>query len=147
MHSDYRGAAHSPICFDEIGIVHSPFFTLEELPRQPWYAPDAEGWIELFPEYEDGLHLIERRQWILVVSFLHRVREKGLRVVTSEGAEPIGVFGARTPFRPNPVAVSRMRLVAREGRWLKVRQIDLLDGTPVIDIKTYIVHRDAESND
>ncbi|TVR30434.1 MAG: tRNA (N6-threonylcarbamoyladenosine(37)-N6)-methyltransferase TrmO [Spirochaetaceae bacterium] len=133
-----------PICFDQIGVVHSPFDALEQLPRQPWEAPHAEGFIELFAAYEDGLHLIERRPWILVVSFLHRVRNNGLHVVTHSGGEPIGVFGARTPYRPNPIAVSRMQLLGREGRRLRVRQMDLLDGTPVIDIKTYIDHREHE---
>ena len=146
MHSsdDRAVDGRQPICFEQIGVVHSPFNSIEELPRQPWEAPDAEGSIELFARFEDGLHLIERRSWILVVSFLHRVRETGLRVVTHSGGEPIGVFGARTPYRPNPIAVSRVQLLGRDGCCLRVRQLDLLNGTPVIDIKTYIDHREYE---
>lgn len=134
----------TPICFEPIGVLHSPFRSLDELPRQPWYAPEAEGWIEVFPQYEEGLHLIERRRWILVVSYLHRADVRKMLVVPEGNDQPIGVFGARASYRPNPIAVSRMELVGREGTRLNVRQIDLLDGTPVLDIKTYIERRQGE---
>ncbi len=134
----------TPICFEPIGVVHSPVRSLDQLPRQPWYAPEAEGWIEVFPQYEEGLHLIERRRWILVVSYLHRADVRKMLVVPDGAKEPIGVFGARASYRPNPIAVSRMELVGRDGTRLNVRQIDLLDGTPVLDIKTYIERRQGE---
>jgi tRNA (adenine37-N6)-methyltransferase len=87
---------------------------------------------------------IERRRWILVVSYLHQTAERRMQVVPEGGTDPIGVFGSRAACRPNPVAVSRMELIGRDGLRLKVRQIDLLDGTPILDIKTYIDRRDGE---
>jgi formylmethanofuran dehydrogenase subunit E len=124
------------IIFKPIGVLHSPFKTLEETPK--WYTlSDAEGEIEIFPEYEEGLYQIERYNELDVLYYFHLAKRNLLKVKPPHAGEFRGVFAARSPHRPNPIALSTVKLIKREGRFLKVVGIDALDGTPVLDIKPH----------
>lgn len=124
------------IIFKPIGILHSPFKTLEETPR--WYGiSDAEGTIEVFKEFEEGLDGIERYEELDILYYFHLAKTDILKVKPPHSEGLRGVFAARSPHRPNPIALSRVKLIKREGRFLTVKGIDALDGTPVLDIKPH----------
>lgn len=119
-----------------VGILHSPFKSIDETPR--WYGiSEEEGVIEIFPEYEEGLDGIERYEELDILYYFHLASRSILKVKPPHSEGLRGVFAARSPHRPNPIALSRVKLIKREGRFLTVRGIDAVDGTPVIDIKPH----------
>ena len=117
-----------------IGIVHSPYKTLKEAPHQGRLHTDIST-IELFPEYEEGLHGLSEGQELIVQCWFDRAERDLLTVIPSGSTKPRGVFSTRSPARPNPVALQEIELVSLNGRFLTVRGIDAIDGTVVIDIK------------
>ena len=128
-----------------IGIIHVDASD-DEVKRA---IHGVEGVIEVYPEYEEGLEGIEGFSHIIVIAYLHKVTDeqrKVLRVrhrrleklgVDLTGIPEVGVFCTDSPHRPNPIALSIVELVERRGRFLRVRGLDLFDGTPVLDIKGY----------
>lgn len=124
------------IVLKAIGIIHSPFKTVDQTPR--WGTlTDAIGEIEVFPEYEDALYKIEEFSSIEVLFYFHKSRRDILKVIPPHDKEKRGVFATRAPVRPNPIGLTHMELIERKGRFLKVKNIDMLDGTPVLDIKSH----------
>jgi len=124
-----------------IGIVHSRFQDPSDLPP-PAFAPPrfferSTGEIEVFPAFTAGLDGLEGFSHILVIFHFHRAGESKLEVVPPGESKPRGVFATRSPHRPNPLGLSVLRLLGREGDRLRVSGVDLIDGTPVLDIKPY----------
>jgi len=116
-----------------IGKVHSPLKSTGTRER-------VKARIEIFPEYADGLKGIEAYEELLVLYWMDRLEEKGrdVLIVYPKGDKTRprrGVFSTRSPHRPNPLGITRVRLVKREGNILTVEGLDAVDGTPVIDIK------------
>ncbi len=103
--------------------------------------------VEVLPEYEEGLRGLEEFSHIVILAYLHKFRSRPLvvRPKRVEGASEVGVFATDSPDRPNPIAVSIVRLIRREGRTLYVDGVDLFDGTPVLDIKGLSPRRCPES--
>ncbi|HXE96861.1 MAG TPA: tRNA (N6-threonylcarbamoyladenosine(37)-N6)-methyltransferase TrmO [Dongiaceae bacterium] len=126
-----------------IGIIRSPFRTKEEAPIQGAFQPEAEGAVELFPEYAPGLKDIETFTHLFLIYRFDRAGEVILSRPTFLDDEPHGVFASRHPCRPNGLGLSVVRLLRREGNILHVGGIDVLDGTPLIDIKPYIPRFDC----
>ena len=131
--------------FEPIGLVHSPFTQRDRTPIQP-YRSQAAGQVELLPEYEPGLQDLETFSHVILLYLFHE-SEPGydLRVTPFLDDQPKGLFATRYPRRPNPIGLSVVRLVRREGRVLHVSGIDVLDGTPLLDIKPYVPPFDAFS--
>jgi len=125
-----------------IGIVHSEHVNPSETPVQSIYAKGCSGYIKIFPEYADGLKDIEGFSHIYVLFHLHRSGKAGLLVKPFLDDEKRGVFATRAPARPNPIGMSIVELIKREGTSLYVDGLDILDGTPVIDIKPYTARFD-----
>lgn len=124
------------IRFKPIGVLHSPFKKLDETPR--WYTiSDVEGTIEVFEEFEAGLDGIEKYSELDVLYYFHLARTDLLKVKPPHDEGLRGVFAARSPHRPNPIGLSKVILVEKRGRFLKVKGIDAVDGTPVLDIKPH----------
>jgi tRNA (adenine37-N6)-methyltransferase len=121
-----------------IGIIHSPHVRADETPIQPVFAAGVAGRVEVFPEYEDGLLDVEGFSHLHLIYAFDRAAESRLQVVPFLDEEVRGVFATRAPARPNPLGLSLVRLVRREGRILHVEDIDVLDGTPLLDIKPYV---------
>jgi len=124
-----------------IGIVRSRFREPSDLPP-PAFAPPrfferSTGEIEVFPEFAAGLDGLEGFSHILVIFHFHRAGGPKLEVVPPGESKPRGVFATRSPHRPNPLGLSVLRLLGREGGRLRVSGVDLIDGTPVLDIKPY----------
>jgi tRNA-Thr(GGU) m(6)t(6)A37 methyltransferase TsaA len=136
-----------------LGIVHSCFKEKFGIPRQPGLVPEAEASIEILPPYDrdEAFRGLESVSHIWVVFIFHQAMREQWRPTVRPprlgGNQRIGVFATRSNFRPNPIGLSLVRLEAierRDGRlFLKVRGADLLEGTPVLDIKPYIPYADS----
>jgi tRNA-Thr(GGU) m(6)t(6)A37 methyltransferase TsaA len=124
--------------YQPIGIVHSPFTTLENMPIQPAGAAGIAGRVELFPEYEEGLEDLAGFSHIILIYHFHRSKGFNLRVVPFLDCKPRGLFATRAPRRPNPIGLSVVKLVKITGLILHIANVDLLDKTPVLDIKPYV---------
>jgi tRNA-Thr(GGU) m(6)t(6)A37 methyltransferase TsaA len=134
------------LTLEPIGILRSPHATKIEAPRQPAAADDRAGVIELHPgrNFEHALEDIAGWERLWVIFWFHRNagwRPKVLPPRSASGRK--GVFATRSPHRPNPLGLSVVRLDRVEGLTLFVRDVDMLDGTPVLDIKPYVAYSDA----
>ena len=126
------------IIYHPIGIVHSPFQQLEGMPIQPAGAAKTRGSIELLPEFAAGLQDIEGFSHLILLYHFHQVQETQLLVTPFLDSRPHGIFATRAPKRPNPIGLSVVKLLGRTGNILHIEQVDLLDGTPLLDIKPYV---------
>jgi tRNA-Thr(GGU) m(6)t(6)A37 methyltransferase TsaA len=123
---------------DPIATVRSPFSDTARIPKGLDARHDAEGVIELRPELEPGLQDIEGFSHLYVIWLFHRVDGCDLVARPPSDDRPHGVFATRSPRRPNPIGLTVVELLRREGPRLHVRGVDMLDGTPVLDIKPYL---------
>ena len=126
------------IVYRPVGIVHSPFSEAEGMPIQPSRGHGIRGTVELAPEYAEGLEDLEGFSHVVLLCHLHRSRGFTLKVVPFLDDTPRGVFATRAPRRPNPIGLSVVRLVSVEGNRITFEGVDLIDGTPVLDIKPYV---------
>jgi len=120
-----------------IGIIHSPFTGSAGTPIQPAFARGAEAHVEVFEQYQDGLKDLEGFDRIWLLYWFHRARKYRLRVTPYLDNFERGLFATRAPSRPNPIGLSAVRLLGVEGNTLHVADVDMLDGTPLLDIKPY----------
>ena len=126
------------IQFRVIGVIHTPYETREGTPIQPVYAQDQAGAVELFPAYVTGIQDLDGFDRIWLVYHLHCASPGKLQVVPFRDNREHGVFATRAPCRPNPIGLSCVRLLKIDGNTLHVRGVDMLDGTPLLDIKPYV---------
>jgi formylmethanofuran dehydrogenase subunit E len=123
--------------FKPIGVIHSPYKTRTEAPFQGRGSENTCE-VELYDEYQEGATDIEGFSHLLVVYFFHQSRGCSLLVKTSWDKFRHGVFTTRSPDRPNPMGICVVRLLSRDGKFLKVKGLDAVDGSPLLDIKPYI---------
>ena len=128
-----------------IGIIHSPYHSREEAPRQG-YGREEISQVEVFKEFEEGLRDVERYSHIILIYWFHRSRGYSLMVTPPGDARPRGLFATRAPDRPCPLGLSVVELLAREGNILKVKGLDAIDGTPLLDIKPYYSSLDEKAS-
>lgn len=121
-----------------IGFIHSPYKDTKEIPKGLGAKHDAEGTLEVLPEFEQGLTDIDGFSHLIVVWVFHRADGFDLIGTPPCDNRPHGVFATRSPRRPNPIGLTAVKLLRREGRILYVRGVDMLDGTPILDIKPYL---------
>jgi tRNA-Thr(GGU) m(6)t(6)A37 methyltransferase TsaA len=126
------------IQYKPIGIIHSPFKTPDETPLQTRVSNGARGKIELFPEYTIGLEDLYKFSHITLVYHFHLIEHPELMVKPNHSDSCHGVFATRAPGRPNSIGISVIRLVEICGNILYVENIDVIDGTPLLDIKPFI---------
>jgi len=131
------------IQYRPIGIIRSPHREPEDAPIQPVYAEGAEGTAEVFPEFAEGLEDLDGFSHIYLIYHLHRAGPARLRVKPFLQDVERGVFATRAPGRPNPIGISIVRLLRREGNLLRFDGADILDGTPLLDIKPYVSRFDC----
>ena len=120
-----------------IGIIHSPFREKEGMPLQSVRSQEV-GILQVFREYELGLQDIEGFTHLIILYYFHQEPETGLLVKSCLEESVHGVFATRSPKRPNHIGISTVELIGREGNLLRVSGIDVLDGTPLLDIKPYV---------
>jgi tRNA-Thr(GGU) m(6)t(6)A37 methyltransferase TsaA len=146
--ADVRRKVGAGLRLRPIGLVHSPFREPSDLPPPAFAAPRfferAVGEIEIFPEFAPGLEGLDGFSHIMVIFHFHRAGGAKLKVVPPGRSRPRGVFATRSPHRPNPLGLSVLKLLGRDGRCLRVSGLDLIDGTPILDIKPY-TGRDRKS--
>lgn len=126
------------IAMEPVGIVLSPYKNAADVPRGLGAKHDAEGILEIRPELEPGLTDIDGFSHLFVFWVFDRSEGFELMVTPPSDHRPHGVFATRSPRRPNPIALTVIELLRREGRRLFVRGVDMLDGTPILDIKPYL---------
>ena len=124
--------------FKPIGVIHSPFSSAEETPIQPVFSKENRGTVEVFDEYSEGLKDIDGFSHIMLIYCFHEAGETELVRRPFMDDRSHGIFAMRHFNRPNPVGLSTVRLLSVEGNVLKVEGIDVLDGTPLLDIKPHI---------
>ncbi len=126
-----------------IGIIRSPHHNPGETPIQSVYAKGCIGRVEIFPEYVEGLSDIDGFSHIYLIYRFHRAGPAKLTVTPFLQNVPRGLFATRAPGRPNPIGLSIVALIKREGTILDVEGLDVLDGTPLLDIKPYTARFDC----
>ena len=119
-----------------IGHVRTPYTDRSNAPKRPDYEGD-ECTIKIDETYVEGLKDVDGFSYLYLLCFLDRIESYHLTAYPPQDGRPHGVFATRSPFRPNPISLTRVKLVRREGTTLTVTGLDLLDNTPVIDIKPY----------
>jgi tRNA (adenine37-N6)-methyltransferase len=121
-----------------IGTVRSPFKEPPGTPIQPGAAAGIQGVVEVFPEYLEGLEDLEGFSHLILIYYFHLVQGFSLRVQPFLDDQRRGLFATRAPARPNPIGISTVRLERIEGTRLYIREVDIVDGTPLLDIKPYV---------
>ena len=120
-----------------IGVIHSPFTEPAGMPIQPRFAAGREGLVEVFEQFAEGLADLDGFDRIWLVYWFHKAPAARLTVRPFRDTVERGLFATRAPCRPNPIGMSVVRLLGVDGRLLRVADIDVLDGTPLLDIKPY----------
>ena len=135
----------SSVTFEPIGIVRSPFREKVEAPRQARAAAATEATIELFPGRDFEHALCDLTCWdrIWVIFLFDRAGGWRPKVLPPRSERRRGVFATRSPHRPNPIGMSAVRLLGVEGLRVRVQEVDMIDGTPVLDLKPYVPYADA----
>jgi len=126
------------IKYKPIGIIHSPFKEPKGTPIQPAAAKGIGGKVEVLSEYAEGLKDVEGFSHIILVCHFHLSGKPSLKVKPFMDTQMRGVFATRAPSRPNPIGISIVRLVKIEENILHVQDVDIVDGTPLLDIKPYV---------
>ncbi len=128
----------SKISFNSIGIIHSPFKKIEGIPIQPSAAKDIKGTIELREGLIEGLKDLDGFSHIILLYHFHLSKEYSLSVVPFLDDTSHGVFATRAPRRPNSIGLSVVKLLKIEKHILYIENVDVIDGTPLLDIKPYV---------
>ena len=126
----------------KIGTIFSPFKKLGDMPVQPGGGSGVTGRVEIDGQYQPGLADLEGFSHIYLIYRFHRARRIEMKVVPFLDTQPRGVFATRSPLRPNHIGLSLVELVEVKGTTLTIRNLDILDGTPLLDIKPYIASFD-----
>lgn len=121
-----------------IGIIHTAFVQPAGTPIQPVYADGTEGTVEIFEPFLEGLADLEAFDRIWLLYWFHRAGEPKMRVIPYRDTQEHGLFATRAPSRPSPIGLSCVRLSRIDGNVLHIRDVDILDTTPLLDIKPYV---------
>ena len=127
--------------FEPIGYIRSPYKNTQEVPKGLGAKHDVEGHVEILPQFELGLTDIEGFSHLIVLWVFDRTSAQDqLELIGTPPSDnrPHGVFATRSPRRPNPIGFTVVELVSRDGRLLRVRGVDMIDGTPILDLKPYL---------
>lgn len=135
--------AGEPITFDPIGTIHTPFVEQKGTPIQSRYAEGAEGFVELDERYRAALRDVEGFERVWLLFHCHRARPWRAVITPYRDDRERGLFATRAPSRPNPIGLSVVRVLAVEPSGLRVADVDVLDGTPLLDLKPYVPEFDA----
>ncbi len=128
--------------YQPIGLIHTPFKQRQGMPIQPSRGRGVRGTVEVAPEYADGLADLDGFSHIVLIYHFHQSRGFDLRVTPFLDTETRGLFASRAPRRPNAIGLSVVRLLGIEGNRIEVEDLDILDGTPLLDIKPYVTEFD-----
>ncbi len=131
------------IFFRPIGEIHSPFKQLAGMPIQPSAAEGIQGYLTVDPDLASGLMDLEGFSHLILTYYFHQAKEAQLQVKPFLDDQQHGVFATRAPRRPNAIGISVVKLVRITGNTLEIENVDILDGTPLLDIKPYVPEFDS----
>jgi tRNA-Thr(GGU) m(6)t(6)A37 methyltransferase TsaA len=126
-----------------IGVIHTPYKNLEEIPIQGRLKTEVKGTVEIYPEFSEGLKDVERFSHIILLYHFHCSGGPKLVAKPYLGPEERGIFAIRHPCRPNSIGLTVVQLVKKSGNKLEVSGVDMIDKTPLLDIKPYVPEFDA----
>ena len=126
------------IRYKQIGIIHSVFKEIKGIPIQPTAAKGIDGTVEIFQEYAEGLKDLDGFSHVILIYHFHLSKESSLKVKPFMDDQEHGVFSTRAPSRPNSIGISVVRIIKIEGNILYIQDLDIVDGTPLLDIKPYV---------
>lgn len=125
------------ISLRKIGTLYSPYKNTDYMPRQPKFAEGVRGTVIIEPEFIEGLRDLDGFSHIYLICYLHKVQGYKLSAHPPMDNKSHGVFATRSPCRPNPISLSVVKLISIKENLLTIENVDILDGTPVLDIKPY----------
>jgi tRNA (adenine37-N6)-methyltransferase len=131
------------IIYQPVGIIHTPFNTPENMPIQNAGANGIKGTIEIFPEFAEGLKDIEGFSHLILLYHLHKVNHFALQVIPFMDTIEHGIFATRSPIRPNPIGFTVVKLLELKECMLTIEGVDMLNQTPLLDIKPYLSEVDT----
>ncbi len=131
------------VVYEPIGVIHTPFKTRENMPIQPSGGKDIEGVVVLRPELAEALTDVDGFSHVYLIYHLHRSKGHSLKVVPFLDTEKRGLFATRAPRRPNPIGISVVRVKRIEENKVYFQDVDMLDGTPLLDIKPCVREFDS----
>lgn len=134
------------LTFNPIGYIRTPFQEKEGMPIQPGGAENIRGRVELLPELEEGLKDLDGFSHIILLYHFHRSKGFTLKVSPFLDKEQRGLFSTRAPQRPNPIGISIVKLEGIRGCRIDIAGVDMLDNTPLLDIKPYVPDFDVQAN-
>ena len=134
------------IIIKPIGIIHTPYKEPKGIPIQGKFKKGVRGTVRLFPEYQAGLKDIEGFSHVILIYYFDRSKEKRLTSRPFLEDETHGIFAIRSPHRPNHIGFSIVKLEKVEKNMITFSEVDMLDGTPLLDIKPYVLHFDSRED-
>ncbi len=136
----------TPIVLNPMGIIHTPYDEPKEIPIQGIFKSDVEGWVELEEKYQPGLKDLEGFSHAILIYYFHRSNEERLEGRPFLEDEIHGIFAIRSPHRPNHLGLSIVKINKIVDNRLYFSEVDMLDGTPLLDIKPYFKYFDCREN-
>lgn len=134
------------IIMNPIGVIHSPYRKAEDMPIQGIFKPNVGAWVELYDKYSDGLKDLEGFSHAILLYYFHKKTKEQIQGRPFLENDRHGIFAIRSPNRPNHIGLSIVKICEVEGNKLHFLEVDVLDGTPVLDIKPYIKYFDVREN-
>ena len=134
------------IIINPIGIIHTPFNNINGMPIQPLAAEGIKGYIALYPEYLEGLKDLEGFSHITLLYYFHKIKGYKLTVKPFMDTETHGIFATKSPKRPNAIGFSTVKLLKIENNIIHIEMVDMLNETPLIDIKPFFSRFDNRTN-
>jgi len=132
----------NPIIINPIGVIHTPHKNIKNIPIQPIAADGIKGYIELLPEFVDGLLDLDGFSHITLFYHFHKIKGFELQVIPFMDTVKHGIFACKSPKRPNAIGISTVKLLKIERNIIHIEQVDMLDNTPLIDIKPFFAKYD-----
>jgi len=142
----YLEARRMRIVMNPIGVIHSPYKEPKDMPIQGTFKPEVEAFVEVYAKYSDGLKDLEGFSHVIVLYFFHRSEKEQIQGSPFLEDDEHGVFAMRSPHRPNHIGLSVAKICGIYGSKLHFTEVDVLDRTPVLDIKPYVKYFDAREN-
>jgi len=140
------GITMKKITMTPIGIIRSPYKKIRDMPIQGKFKPDVKAYIELKTEYAAGLKDLNGFSHAIIIYYFHRSQKVQLEAKPFLEDNKHGIFAIRSPHRPNHIGISIIKIESIDKNKLHFSEVDVLDGTPVLDIKPYVKHFDVRDN-
>jgi tRNA-Thr(GGU) m(6)t(6)A37 methyltransferase TsaA len=134
------------ITMNPIGVIHSPYKEPKDMPIQGIFKPDVEAWAEIYEPYRDGLKDLEEFSHAILLYYFHKTSTEQLQGSPFLEGSTHGIFAMRSPHRPNRIGLSVVKICGIDGNKLRFREVDVLDQTPLLDIKPYVRYFDVREN-